>query len=142
MNLSPHFTLEELTATSHRGIDNSPSAAVIATLKDTAQHMERVRAILGEPIHVNSGYRCQALNHAVGGSIKSAHLTGHAVDFICPGFGTPPDVCRKLATTYGGIPFDQIIEEGTWVHISFDPQMRGQLLTKAPNGGYTRGLAA
>lgn len=140
MNLSAHFTLEELTATSHREIDNTPPETVMQALHDTAEHMEGVRALLGQPIHVNSGYRCLVLNQAVGGSIASAHMTGHAVDFICPGFGAPLEVCRKLQAA--GIAFDQVIQEGTWVHISFDPKMRRQVLTKAAHGGYTTGLAA
>ncbi len=78
------------------------------------------------------------MNAAVGGAENSAHMTGHACDFICPGFGTPLEVCRKLQAS--GIRFDQVIQEGTWTHISFAPTMRGQILTKAANGGYTTGL--
>lgn len=141
MNLTPHFSLEELTATAHRELDNTPPAAVVEALTDTAQHMEAVRALLGDAsIHVNSGYRSAAVNKAVGGAASSAHLGGHACDFICPAFGSPLSICRMLAASR--LQFDQLIEEGTWVHISFDPKMRRQILTKREGGGYALGLPA
>lgn len=137
--LSPHFALEELTITSHRNLDNTPNEAVRAALGDTAQRMEAVRTALGNKvISINSGYRSPAVNLAVGGVSDSAHLTGHAVDFNCYGFGDPLGVCRELQTA--GIKFDQLIQEGTWVHISFAPAMRQMVLTKAGNG-YAGGLA-
>lgn len=137
--LSNNFSLAEMTVTTHRDIDNTPPPTLLDTLRDTAEHMEKVRALLGQPIHVNSGYRSPALNKAVGGASNSAHMTGHAVDFICPGFGTPLDVCRAVQAS--GIRFDQVIQEGTWVHLSFAPAMRGQVLTKS-GAGYVTGLAA
>jgi len=137
--LTAHFALEELTGTLHRGIDNRPPSAVVATLRDTAARMEEVRSLLGDRvISVSSGYRCPALNRAVGGAKTSAHLTGHAVDFNCYGFGRPKAVCRAIAGSK--LAFDQLIEEGTWIHISFDPRMRRQVLTKRPGGGYVLGL--
>lgn len=141
--LSPHFTYEELIATAHRDIDNTPPDDVLKVLADTASRMETVRELLGKnPVHVNSGYRSPALNAAVGGVANSAHMTGHAVDFICPAFGSPLVICHQLedAHSAGMLQFDQVIEEGTWVHISFAPTMRGQVLTKAPGGGYVGGL--
>lgn len=138
--LSPHFTLEELTATQQRGLDNTPSAQVRANLRRTAQHMEAVRELLGGyPILVSSGYRSPAVNRAVGGAARSAHLTGKAVDFVCHRLGTPRAICRELADS--PLAFDQLIEEGTWVHLSFDPRQRRQILTKAPGGGYRAGLS-
>lgn len=137
MKLSEHFSLEELTITSVRA-DNTPPPDIIAALTDTAHRMEEVRALLGKPIHVNSGYRSKRVNEIVGGSLHSAHMTGHAVDFICPSFGTPLQVC--LAISHSGIEFDQIIEEnGAWTHISFAIPMRRQVLTKA-GAGYAAGL--
>ena len=139
--LTAHFALEELTATQHREIDNRPPAEVIATLRDTAARMEAVRGILGDRvIVVSSGYRCPALNRAVGGARGSAHLSGHAVDFNCFGYGRPRAVCEAIARS--PILFDQLIEEGGWTHISFDPRLRRQVLTKRPGGGYALGLTA
>lgn len=137
--LTAHFALEELVATQHRRIDNRPPPDVVATLRATAARMEEVRTQLGDRvITVSSGYRSPALNRAVGGARRSAHLTGHAVDFNCYGFGKPKAVCRVLAAS--SLAFDQLIEEGTWVHLSFDPRMRRQVLTKRPGGGYVVGL--
>jgi hypothetical protein len=137
--LTAHFALEELACTQHREIDNTPPPEVVANLRSLAARLEEVRRLLGDRvISVTSGYRCPALNRAVGGARTSAHLTGHAVDFNCHGFGDPPAVCRTIAES--GALFDQLIEEGTWVHLSFDPRFRRQVLTKRPGGGYGLGL--
>lgn len=137
--LTAHFALEELLATQHRNIDNRAPPEVVATLRTTAARMEQVRRTLGKRvITVSSGYRSPELNRAVGGARTSAHLTGHAVDFNCYGFGAPIDVCRAIAAS--GLPFDQMIEEGSWCHLSFDPRLRRQILTRRPDGGYEAGL--
>lgn len=133
MKLTPHFSLEELTRSStaaRLGIDNTPSEEVLHNLQETAERMEILRKLLGvysSPIYVDSGYRSPELNKAVGGSKTSAHLTGLAVDFVCPSVGTPKEIVQVLARS--GLQFDQLIQEGTWVHVSFDPRMRGQVLT-------------
>jgi zinc D-Ala-D-Ala carboxypeptidase len=139
--LTAHFALEELACTQHREIDNTPPPEVVGNLRTTAARLEEVRRLLGDRvITVSSGYRCPALNRAVGGSRTSAHLTGRAVDFNCFGFGGATEVCRAIATS--GIGFDQLIEEGTWVHISFDERMRRQVLTRGSDGRYSLGLVA
>jgi hypothetical protein len=138
--LTPHFSLEELTATQQRQYDNTPPEDVAATLRRTAACMEEVRRILGDHVvTVNSGYRSPEVNRAVGGARNSAHLTGHAVDFVCRRFGSPREVCELLAASE--LQFDQLIEEGRWVHISFEPRNRRQVLTKA-RGGYVAGLVS
>jgi zinc D-Ala-D-Ala carboxypeptidase len=134
-NLSPHFTLSEMTVTS-TGLNNQPTPAHLANLKVAAAGMEKVRAALGKPILVNSAYRSAAVNRKVGGVPASAHCQGYAVDFRVSGM-TPLEICRALVKA--GIKFDQLIEEGTWTHISFDPRMRGQVLTMR-NGKYFAGL--
>jgi hypothetical protein len=137
--LAPHFSLEELTAT-RQPFDNTPPDWVLRNLKRTAQQMEAVRTLLGgKAILVSSGYRSPKVNKAVRGSKTSAHLAGFAVDFICPRFGKPLDVCRAIAAST--ILFDQLIEEGTWIHISFDPRLRQQVLTKS-GAGFGEGLKA
>lgn len=140
MRLSDHFSLAELTVSAtaaRKGISNSPPPLVIDTLILTADRMEKVRALLGDhPIIVLSGYRSPAVNAAVGGSKSSAHMTGHAVDFICPRFGTPAQVAAHLAKHLVG--FDQLIEEfGEWVHVDFGPGRRGQKLTARKVNGRT-----
>ncbi|MGF6936859.1 zinc D-Ala-D-Ala carboxypeptidase [Paraburkholderia sp. UCT70] len=118
--LTDHFSLDELTQSetaARRRIDNTPSPAIIENLTRTAQTLEQVRALLGSrPVLVSSGYRSPALNAAVGGAANSAHMTGLAGDFICPGFGSPLEICRKIAAS--NIGFQQMILEGTWVHLA------------------------
>jgi hypothetical protein len=135
-NLTEHFTLAELTVTSS-GLPNQPNATQLANLTIAAKGMERVRSALGKPVRVNSGFRSAAVNRAVGGVSTSAHALGYAVDFICPAFGNPLAICKAIIAA--GIKFDQLIEEGSWVHCSFDPRMRQQVLTMR-NGKYTSGL--
>ncbi len=134
--LSTHFTLSEMTVTS-TGLDNQPTPAHLANLKIAAAGMEKVRAALGKPILVNSAYRSATVNRKVGGVPTSAHCQGYAVDFRVTGM-SPLEICRAIVAA--GIKFDQLIEEnGRWTHISFDPRMRGQVLTMR-GGKYTAGL--
>ena len=147
MKLSEHFHLDEFvtsqTAARH-GIDNRPPPAVLTRLRILAAHLERARVILGgKPLLISSGYRSPPLNARIGGSKTSAHLRGDAADFICPGYGGPLAVCRAIAES--DLAFDQLIEEGTWVHLGFAAEgrkARRQVMTKRPGGGYVTGLAA
>ena len=129
--LTQHFSLEELLASDEakaHGIDNTRiSDEVLANLTALANGLERVRAALKVPMIVDSGYRCPALNSLVRGVANSAHLTGYAADFIAPAFGSPIEIVKALQAT--DIKFDQLIQEGTWVHISFAPSMRNEVLT-------------
>lgn len=134
--LSPNFSLAELTRTNQR-LANTPGPTELANLRKTADLMEEVRALLGHPIKVNSGYRSPAVNRAVGGSPTSDHLHGLACDFVCPAFGTPYDIAKAIVAS--GIDFDQIIQEGTWVHISAGPRQRRQALTYK-GGKYLTGI--
>jgi Peptidase M15 len=139
MNLTEHFTLEELCFSSiamARHIDNSPPPAVSEALGTLAAGLEHIRAELGAPMHIDSGYRCPALNRAVRGVSTSAHTTGYAADFICPAFGSPAEIVRHLAYNTA-LKFDQLIQEGTWVHVSFDPKLRRQVLTAHFGAGKT-----
>lgn len=139
MNLTEHFTLEELTFSqmaARRGIDNTPSLEVVAHLTTLAEGLEKVRTLLGAPIRITSGYRSPALNAAIGGAKNSAHKEGYAADFICPAFGPPISVVKAIDLS--DIRFDQLIYEGTWIHISFDTDMRRQVLTADFSTGTTR----
>lgn len=144
MNLTEHFSLEELTASTtaaRLGIDNTPPADVLQNLHLLAVYLEQVRVVLGQPVSVRSGYRCPTLNRAVGGSKNSQHMTGMAADIISPRFGNPLAVCRAIAKS--GIVWDQVIHEGNWCHVSFAVKPRKQLLTAhfGPDGTtYTEGL--
>lgn len=144
MQLTPHFSLEEMTVTNHRSIDNSldpdnpAHAPIIEHLRTTAIGLELVRQKLGGTrIMVTSGFRCPALNAAVGSKPTSAHVVGYAVDFIVPDYGSPFVIAGQLAQV-GGIAWDQLIYEhpmhSQWVHLSFAPRMRNEILTISPEG--------
>ena len=144
--LTEHFSTDELTFSEtavRRGIDNTPDAEVLTNLQMLAYGLERMRSILGYPVNVSSGYRSPKLNAAIGGSKSSQHMQGLAADFTCRGFGSPRDVCIALEREGSYIGFDQLINEGSWVHISFSDQPRGEVLTAHFNNGkatYTKGL--
>jgi hypothetical protein len=145
MMLSAHFSLAEFTASetaTRKGLDNTPEPEVIETLKLTAAGMEEVRALLGVPIIIHSGYRSPKVNSAIGGAVTSQHCKGEAVDFIAPQFGTPNDVCRAILDST--IAFDQLIDEKGWAHISFSDAPRHSVLTAHFGNGkttYTPGIA-
>ena len=144
--LSEHFLLDEFTASqeaTRHSINNKPSEKVVENLRMLAALLEQVRELLGgHSIRISSGYRSLMLNRHIGSSDTSAHIRGWAADFTCPSFGTPIAVSKKIAES--NLKFDQLIFEGTWVHISCDPQNRRQLLTARFKDGhtyYTTGIA-
>ena len=139
MNLSEHFTLEELIhsqTAARQNIDSTPSAPIIDNLKVLAAGLEKVRALVGHPIVVSSGYRCPPLNRAVGGAVNSQHMDGAAADILCSGFGTPLQLCRAIEAS--AIRFDQMIYEYGWCHISFTNAVDRRMLTLDPQSGKTR----
>jgi hypothetical protein len=146
MKLTEHFSLDEFTASqeaTRHSIKNTPSAAVVENLRMLAALLEQIRTLLGShSIHISSGYRSLALNRYIGSNDLSAHVRGYAADFTCPAFGKPIEVAKKIAES--NLKFDQLIYEGTWVHLSCDPQNRRQLLTARFKDGhtyYTTGIA-
>jgi putative chitinase len=137
LQLTPHFSLAELTVTNTK-LDNTPSKEVIEVLRTTAFYMEKVRELLGNvSITINSGYRSPDVNRAVGGTSNSSHTYGYAVDFTAYGH-TPLTISNILSKS--NLKFDQLIYEKTWVHISFDPRMRGNILTLKGKGKYVKGI--
>jgi len=115
MKLTPHFTLEEMTFTNHREFDNTPNMLQINNLQRLAEFLEEVRSLLGKPIIIDSGFRSPEVNQAVGSTSVSQHLRGCAADFRVPGM-TPAEVVKAI---HGAdLPFDQLILELTWTHIS------------------------
>lgn len=128
--LSPHFSLDELTASdtaARAGIDNTPPPDVLDNLKHTCTGLEAVRVLLGAPLHISSGYRSPALNKLVGGQANSQHTQGEAVDFTARQFGTPEQIVARLVASQ--LAYDQVILEfGRWVHISFGGKQRRQAL--------------
>lgn len=117
MNLSPNFTLDELTHTDHRELSNEPNESETANLKRLADFLEQVKTVLGgKPVMVNSAFRSKAVNDAVGSKDTSQHRIGCAADIRVPGM-TPDEVVRAVIAS--GLGYDQIIREfDRWTHIS------------------------
>jgi len=117
MNLSEHFTLEELTHTDHRELNNEPNASEMANLTRLAAFLEQVKTVLGgKPIMVNSAFRSKAVNDAVGSKDTSQHRVGCAADIRVPGMAPDEVVKAVIASEIG---YDQVIREfDRWTHIS------------------------
>lgn len=134
MNLSEHFTLDELIHSDvavRQGWNNNPDLPTIQNLRRVATLLEQVRKAVGNrPIMVTSGYRSKQVNDAIGSKDTSQHRLGCAADIRVPTL-TPRMVIEACIATH--VPFDQIILEfDSWVHISVpnDPaeMPRGQRL--------------
>ena len=127
MNLTEHFTLEELTSTSHRQFDNTPNETEKANLQKLAEFLEQVKTLLdGKPIMVNSAFRSKQVNDSVGSKDTSQHRLGYAADIRVPGM-TPDAVVRALVAS--DLPYDQVIREfDAWTHVSISPSPRRQAL--------------
>jgi zinc D-Ala-D-Ala carboxypeptidase len=131
MNLTEHFTLEELTTTDHREFKNEPSPSERTNLVRLANFLEQVKVALGgKPVMVNSAFRCKEVNDAVGSKDTSQHRLGCAADVRVPGM-TPDQVVKAIMAA--DLPYDQLIREfDRWTHISIpnDPESkpRGQTL--------------
>ena len=132
MNLSPHFTFEEMTRTGQSALQDAnrkEAAAVLPALTALCTTlMEPIRAKFG-PVSVHSGFRGPAVNKAIGGSTTSQHMVGQACDFHCPG-ATLDQVMRWICLE-SGLKFGQVILEGrspdkppTWIHISLGAPWR------------------
>jgi len=117
MNLTEHFTLEELTHTDHRQLDNTPNDAELANLTRLAEFLEELKTLLGgKPIMVNSAFRSKAVNDAVGSKDTSQHRIGCAADIRVLSM-TPDQVVKAVIASDLG--YDQVIREfDRWTHIS------------------------
>jgi hypothetical protein len=118
--MTPHFTLDELTASEtaeRNGWDNTPNEQELANLQRLAEFLEDVKEALGgKPIMVNSAFRNKQVNDAVGSKDSSQHRVGCAVDIRVPGL-TPDQVVRAIIAS--GLPYDQVIREfDRWTHVS------------------------
>ena len=142
MNLSPHFTLDELTHTDHRELDNSPTQDEISNLQRLANFLEEVKTVLGgKPIMVNSAFRSKQVNDAVGSKDTSQHRIGCAADIRVPAM-TPDEVVRAVIAS--GIGYDQIIREfDRWTHISVpnidgaEPRRQALIIDKQGTRAFT-----
>lgn len=145
-HLTPHFTLEELltsqTAIRFRYDEQfSPPERVVSNLIALCENiLEPLRVALKKPVRVSSGYRCPRVNVKIGGARKSQHLDGEATDIQVMSMEVEA-LFRFIKAS--DLPFDQLIQEfDSWIHISFSPRNRRDILraTKLGNGHtkYTR----
>jgi hypothetical protein len=144
MSLTPHFSLEEMVASqtaTRKGINNVPDARAVAALTRLCEAvLEPIRVHFDKVVHISSGYRSPRLNKAIGGTETSQHCFGEAADIVCYGVDNL-DLAKWIRDN---LPFDQVIMEGTWVHVSHGPRNRRQALTahfaKGKPTTYTAGL--
>lgn len=149
LQLSSNFYLHEFTrsqAAARHGIDISvaQTSEVFSNLKTLAETgLQPVRDALG-PVFISSGYRPAALNTAIGGSRKSAHVHGLAADISVVGH-SPLEVAQWYESS--DIEFDQVIHEfGEWVHVGMakpGTEPRKEVLTAVRTPGrthYVRGI--
>tara|TARA_R110000868_G_scaffold158025_2_gene385706 strand:+ start:805 stop:1251 length:447 start_codon:yes stop_codon:yes gene_type:complete len=123
MNLTPNFTLEEMTRSMYairNDIDNTPSQEIVNNLTQTCKLLETIRAYANRSVSVSSGYRCIALNKAIGGVSNSSHILGQAADISVKGFTTEQAYRMiKGMVLNDEIVVGQVIQEfDNWVHIS------------------------
>ena len=120
--MTPHFSLEEFTQSdtaARLGINNHLPDELRENAMRTLKMMERIRFHIDAPIIITSGYRCEALNKAIGSKPTSDHTLAFACDFKAPRAGTPYEIAKDLAQVIGIIDIGQLILEfGTWVHVS------------------------
>lgn len=141
MNLSKHFSLDELTHTDHRQFDNTPNASELANLVRLAAFLEEVKTVLdGKPVMVNSAFRCKQVNDAVGSKDTSQHRIGCAADIRVPGV-TPDEVVKAIIAA--GLGYDQVIREfDRWTHVSVPnkaedkPRRQALIIDKAGTRAY------
>lgn len=149
--LTANFTLEEFTLSqtaSRMGIPNVPVGQDLENVHTLAERLERVRSILGDkPILISSGYRCEPVNQACGGSPTSAHIPGLAADFSAPGFGDPLAICKAIEPHLAELGIDQLINEyppDGWVHLAIagpGQVARCETLTISSENGTCSGFA-
>ena len=149
MELSKHLSIKEVTKSNtaaRLGIDNTPTVSHLVSLKEIAENIfEPLRLHFGVPIGVSSGYRGKELNEAIGGSKRSQHCNGQALDLDADIYGkiTNADIFNRIKNH---LDYDQLIwefgtdEEPNWVHVSYvtDGLNRGETLKAYKANGKTK----
>ncbi len=144
LQLSPHFSLNELIFTTH-DVDNMPNDEQIDSLILLCNNiLEPVRAHFKSPVIVTSGFRCPELNKLVGGKFNSQHTLGQAADFNVKNVANDK-VWKYIADN---LIFDQLIAErlsetdpkAGWLHTSYASHNRHDAISFLGNGKYCPGL--
>jgi hypothetical protein len=128
--LSDHFTIGELTKTSAKGIDNTPSHAAVLNLKNLCENwLEPLREKSGGPVLINSGFRSEAVNKAIGGVKGSNHLTGCAVDIRVTGLEQAIryacillDISEESKRDYDELLIERSPKGTYWLHFAVRPK--------------------
>lgn len=127
-----YFTIEEMTKSSTakaKDIDNTPPQEILAKLQKLIEAvLDPLREWYGKPIIVNSGYRCEALNKAIGGAKSSQHMLGEAADITV---GSKEENEKLFDYIKDNLEFDQLINESdfSWIHVSYrEGRLRKQVL--------------
>lgn len=130
MQLTKNFTLQELICSQYgarRGIPNFPNQEQMKNLKILClKILQPIRDNFDRPVIVSSGFRSPLINSGIGGSPKSQHLEGRAVDFTVVGFSN----YEVLQWVKNNLDFDQLIDEyNSWIHCSYNEgKNRSQVL--------------
>lgn len=147
MQLSKHLSLAEVMrseSAKRLGISNMPTAQHLENFKKLAENVfEPIRNHFNIPIHISSGYRSQALNAAIGGSLTSQHCKGEAIDIDMDGTA----ITNKQVFDYikDNLNFDQLIWEfgsasnPDWVHVSYASagKQRKEVIKASKSGSKT-----
>lgn len=126
-----YFSIAELCRSNtavRLGIDNSPSELIRTNLEALVEHvLDPLRSKWGAPIIVTSGYRCPALNKAVGGATSSQHMNGMAADIHTLSDSRADNMRLLRLLLNSGIVVDQVISENIdaqgrpdWIHVSYN----------------------
>lgn len=140
-----NFTFQEFINSDEaikNNIDNIPiNFDIVENICFMALFLQNLRDYIKSPIVINSGYRCPSLNYLVGGSKNSQHLKGEAADIIAPKYGNCYELSKAIINSNLEFEFDQLIYEGSWVHISAKKtDNRKEILTKDLSGKYLKGI--
>lgn len=127
-----YFSIKEMTKSNTataKGIDNTPDQTITDNLTKLIEAvLDPLREQYGKPIIVNSGYRCEALNKAIGGAKSSQHMLGEAADITV---GSKEENEKLFDYIKDNLEFDQLINESdfSWVHVSYrEGRLRKQVL--------------
>lgn len=144
MQITTHFSLAEFTrseSAKRHGVSNDPTPEHLENIKILCEKvLEPLREHFGHPLNISSGYRSKTLNYFIGGTLKSQHLEGKAVDLDLD--GTSYGTTNKMLFDYilKNLDFDQVINEYdySWVHVSYNEgKNRKQALDATKNNGRT-----
>lgn len=146
-----YFTINELTKSTtatRKGINNAPDSSIKANLTALVDNvLDPLREKWGHPIKVTSGYRCPALNKAIGGASGSQHMKGQAADItsLSDSYEENAKLLKLLLTS--NLPFDQVICEypnakgqPNWIHVSYNKNGNRKKKTTCVNGKYIDGI--